>query len=230
MQRAKAGFSKVRVPRTYQAVVEQIEGMIERGELAPGDVLPSEREMAAMLGVSRGVLAQAFRVLEENGVVEVAPGSGRFVRSAGVRSGEAVDVLRELQKAAILDLLEVRETLERTVVELACLRATEADLAEIERLLASPIGGTPDGGADDVFHLAVARATHNAVLKNIVRLTLGLIHKTRERLLPAPGRSEEMASEHRAIFEAIKSRDVRAAREAVERHLRSIRAHLADGG
>jgi GntR family transcriptional repressor for pyruvate dehydrogenase complex len=223
--REKLRFTRVAAKRMYEAVVEQIEGMIQRGELAAGDVLPSERDMAAMLGVSRGVLSQAFRVLEENGVIEVRPGYGRVVRA--VRADDATDVLRELEKAAILDLLEARETVERTIVELACQRATDADLGEIERIVQAWKREELDVDTDQEFHLAVARATHNVVLTNMLRLTLGLLRKTRERTLQVPGRKQRMVEEHNAIYQAIVARNPEAAREAVARHLNSIRSHLS---
>lgn len=219
-------FTQVKPHKMYEAVVEQIEGMINRGEMKPGDALPSERGLTSRLGVSRGVLSQAFRVLEEDGIIEVRPGSGRVVRSVPLECDENTQVVRLLERAAIMDLLEVRDALERKIVELACERTTQAEIDRVDQVL-QRCGNTLDVGLDEEFHLAVADATHNVVFSNMLRLSLSLLRKTRERTLKKPSNKQAMLNEHRAIYEAIRKRDKQAAVRAVVNHLDGIKARLA---
>ncbi len=224
--RQDISFVKVSPKRMYESVVEQIEGMINRGELNPGDKLPPERDLGRRLGVSRAVLSQAFRVLEEHGVIQVRAGYGRSVRQMPRSSIASSDVVRSLENAAIYDLLEVRDVLECRIVELACERATDADLRTIEEVLERSGIDSLDLGLDEAFHLAVAQATYNVLFVNILHLSLDLLRKTRDRTLQIPGRRRSMVSEHRAIFEAVKCRDKKAAVFAVVRHLDGIKANL----
>ena len=227
MNRDLAGvdFTQVKTQKMYEAVVAQMEGMINHGELKPGDALPSERDLTTRLGVSRGVLSQAFRVLEQDGIIAVRPGSGRVVRSVPLAINENSEVVRSLESAAILDLIEVRDALERKIVELACERGDRADFDRVERILFR-CGATLDVGLDEEFHLAVADATHNFVFSNMLRLNLSILRKTRERTLRSPRNVEAMLSEHRAIFDAISRHDPEAAVLAVVSHLDGIKLRL----
>ena len=222
---ATVDFTQIKTQKMYEAVVAQMEGMINHGELKPGDVLPSERTLTTRLGVSRGVLSQAFRVLEQDGIIEVRPGSGRVVRNVPLAVNENSEVVRSLESAAILDLIEVRDALERKIVELACERGDQADLDRVQHILLR-CGVTLDVGLDEEFHLAVADATHNFVFSNMLRLNLSILRKTRERTLRVPRNVEAMLSEHRAIFDAIRRRDRQAAVHAVVSHLDGIKLRL----
>lgn len=222
---ADVDFTQVKTQKMYEAVVAQMEGMINHGELKPGDVLPSERSLTTRLRVSRGVLSQAFRVLEQDGIIEVRPGSGRVVRSVPGQAAENSAVVRSLESAAIMDLIEVRDALERKIAELACQRADGHDIERIGHILDRG-GGTLDVGLDEEFHLAVADATHNVVFSNMLRLNLSILRKTRERTLRVPRNAEAMLSEHRAIYEAIRRGEPQAAVQAVVGHLDGIKTRL----
>ncbi len=226
-KRPDVAFIQVKTQRMYEVVVQQLEGMINRGELRPGDSLPSERDLTERLGVSRGVLSQAFRVLEEEGVIQVRPGSGRLVREVPSRGGDHVQVVRRLERAAILDLIEVRDTLEGRIAQLACERATPADLEALRGVLERCRAKDLDANLDEEFHLALAEATRNVVFANMLRLSLTLLRKTRERTFREPGNALAMLNEHQAIYEAVLRRDPVAACQAVTAHLDGIKTRLA---
>jgi len=95
-----------------------------------GDRLPPERDLAKQLGVSRSTLREAFRVLEQQGIIVTKPGGGRYIVGLPKQYDKQA-LLEDLEKAAIWDLLETREMLENRIVELACERATEQDLINI---------------------------------------------------------------------------------------------------
>lgn len=225
-------FERVNYNRLYEKILDQIEEQFKRGELKPGDRLPSERDLAEHIGVSRGTLREAFRVLENQGIIETRPGGGRFIRKVeyselrGAGDGHSIS---SLETAAILDLLEARQVLEVKIAEVACEKASAEDIRELERCLApDPTGRAPKEGdsKDGSFHLAIASATHNVIFVNVVKTNIDLMSKIREKTLISPVRKTEMNREHREIFEAIKERDPQKAREAMLRHLLTIRESI----
>jgi len=227
-------FRKITSVRLYENVIEQIMDLIKSNELKPGDKLPPERELAEKFSISRGSLREAFRVLESKGLIKSKPGGGRFIRE--VKKEALIDtenVILNLEKSSILEFLEAREIFEVRVVEFAAERATAEEVKVIEEVFSkvSEEVGTEDRDAEDgekieldtEFHLAIARASHNFVFINIMRLHLDLLKDTREKTWQIPGRREEQQEEHQAILQAIKEHNTKKAGEAMLKHLRSIR-------
>jgi len=217
---------RVKHQRLYEDVIEQIEGALKSGELQPGDMLPPERELSETFGVSRGTLREAFRILEREGVIESQQGGGRYVRKITNNFGH---IFSNMEKAEIFDWLETREILESEIVALASIRASEQDLKDIERILkkskyAEDIENVYS--SDQAFHLAVAEATNNIVLINMIELNLDMLNKIRQQTTRLPGRSQEMFQEHMAILEEIQNRNPQAAKEALLHHLRRIRTAI----
>jgi len=227
-------FKEIFPVRLYESVIEQIMNLIKNNELKPGDKLPPERELAEKLSISRGSLREAFRVLESKGLIKSKPGGGRFIRK--IKKDAFIDtenVILNLEKSSILELLEAREIFEVRVVEFATERATAEEVKVIEEVFSrvSEEGEAEDIDAEDEekmesdteFHMAIARASHNFVFINMMRLHLDLLKETREKTWQIPGRREEQQEEHWAIFQAIKEHNSKKASEAMLRHLRSIR-------
>jgi len=208
--------------------------LIKNNKLKPEDKLPPERELAEKLSISRGSLREAFRVLESRGLIKSKPGGGRFIRE--IKKDAFIDtknVILNLEKSSILELLEAREIFEVRVVEFAAERATAEDIKVIEEVFSrlSEEGGTEDRGAKDEekmesdteFHMAIARASHNFVFINIIRLHLDLLKETRKKTWQIPGRREEQQGEHQAIFQAIKEHNSKKAAKAMLQHLINLR-------
>lgn len=223
-------FKKIEYRRLYEDVISQIEANISSEQLMPGDRLPSERELAEKVGVSRGTLREAFRILERQGMITARPGGGRYVKKLPDGRMDRDRILLNLETAAMLDLLEAREVIESRIVELACARATRADLEAIERSMAVIKNSDAESGKvldrDNDFHLAIAEATHNIVFVGIVELNLDLLFQIRLKTSSMPGRANQIAEEHRSIFKAIKQRDVNKAKETMLNHLKNISSHL----
>lgn len=219
-------YKKIEYRRLYEDVISQIEANISSAQLMPGDRLPSERELSEEIGVSRGTLREAFRILERQGMITARPGGGRYVNKLPDGRVDRERILTNLETAAMLDLLEAREVIESKIVELACARATTADLETIERSLAAIEGSESETckvlDRDNDFHLAIAEATHNIVFVGIVELNLDLLYQIRSKTSSMPGRADQIDGEHRAIFEAIKQRDVNKAKETMLNHLKNI--------
>lgn len=201
-------------PRLIDHVLESLLDTIQTSGLHPGDSLPRERELALQLGVSRSMIRQAFRVLEDRGIVDARQGSGRYLRSAETGDRHVSDAL---EVASIVDILETRSLLERNGVALACERRTTAEATQI-RNLASTLNSWQDNKS---FHVAIARATHNFMLERLVSQQIDLSDQLHQRDRYADAEAVElMKAEHRAIAEMIMTRNVEAASELMNEHLR----------
>ncbi|BFT75128.1 FadR/GntR family transcriptional regulator [Paenibacillus sp. P36] len=223
-------IKKIKYHRVYEDVIEQIEKLILEGNLAPGDVLPTERELAQAFGISRGTLREAFRILEREGLIETRPGGGRFLNKNLSKAEDKTRILDNIERATIIELLEAREIFETGIVELAALRATEQDILEIESALEK--WGTIDTESDDpvspdqAFHLSIAKATHNVVLVNLIDLNMDLLKRTATKTVEIPGRRNEVYKEHFNIFQAIKERDPLKAKETLLYHLKQVKQNI----
>jgi GntR family transcriptional repressor for pyruvate dehydrogenase complex len=225
-------FREITPVRLYESVIEQIMNLIKNNELKPGDKLPPERELAEKFSISRGSLREAFRVLESKGLIKSKPGGGRFIRE--IKKDAFIDtknVILNLEKSSILELLEAREIFEVKIVKFAAERATAEEVKVIEEAFSrvSEEVRTEDEKkieSDTEFHLAIAGASHNFVFVNIIKLHLDLLRDIREKTQQIPGRREERWREHRAIFQAIKEHDSKKAGEAMLKHLRNVREIL----
>jgi GntR family transcriptional repressor for pyruvate dehydrogenase complex len=206
-------MTTVERPRLIDQVLMSLLGQIQTSGLSPGDALPRERELAAQLGVSRSMIRQAFRVLEDRGIVDSRQGSGRYLRAA---SSQDPDLPHALETASIVDILEARIILERNGVALACERRTAG-----EATIISQRARTLTSFRDNVaFHVAIASATHNFMLERLVREQIEVANQLHQR-----GRYDDanavdaMKAEHAAIAEAITNRDAVAASELMAVHL-----------
>jgi GntR family transcriptional regulator, transcriptional repressor for pyruvate dehydrogenase complex len=225
-------MTTVERPRLIDQVLASLLNLIQTSGVSPGDALPRERELAAQLDVSRSMIRQAFRVLEDRGIVDSRQGSGRYLR---VASSQDPDLPHALETASIVDILEARIILERNCVALACERRTAGEAATINQR-ASTLTSFRDNMA---FHVAIASATHNFMLERLVRQQIELadqldqrgryddadaVDAMKDRGVDAhradPGRALVGALvEHAAIAEAITNRDAAAARELMVVHL-----------
>jgi GntR family transcriptional repressor for pyruvate dehydrogenase complex len=214
-------------------VLDQVLARIRNGSLRPGDRLPSEHELMRRLGVGRSSVREALRGLISLGLVDTRPGRGAVVVSRVASPLAHLQTHRlsieGVQRFALLDLLEVRESLEGQAAELAARRATAEDLveiegrrAEIEKQIAA---GQVYSSANVRFHLAIARAGHNGVLRDSLRHLLRQLREFRERTIrEIPQIPRRDIAEHRAIAGAIRRRRPAAARRAMIRHIRRYAA------
>ncbi|WP_143528665.1 FadR/GntR family transcriptional regulator [Rubrobacter xylanophilus] len=211
-----------------EEAIRRLKAMILSGELAPGERLPVERELAARLGISRGSLREAVRALALVGVLRTRRGDGTYVTS--LEPGlllEATGMVAELlQENSAVWLLEVRRMLEPGATALAAARMSPEEISGLreclERLEKAP-GVEELVAADDEFHARIASAAGNPVLSSLLR---GLAGRTlRARLWR--GVSDQKTLErtrlgHRAIFQAIERRDPELARAAAASHIAEV--------
>jgi DNA-binding FadR family transcriptional regulator len=195
--------------------------------------LPSERELAAQLGVSRPSVREALIALEVAGKVEVRVGAGIFV--AQRRPVIAADPSKEGQGP--FELLRARWLIEGEIAAEAA-RSAKKDELEAVRLAVADMHERQQqrrdaDPADRDFHLGIARATHNSVLVSVVQdlwdRGRGAIWKRMEHHFQTPDMRTAALRDHRAILEALEARDARASRAAMRRHLERVDLEFTRG-
>lgn len=220
-------FKPVPSRLTSQQVVDQILEHIRSGQLAVGERLPSESELALRLKVGRSSVREAIRTLETLGVVEVRRGKGTYV----VMAPEEMEPLPWLSEhsADLLELLEVREAIETKAAELAAIRWRDPE--RIQRLIQTTEDFEKavrqgEYGMFDIldltFHNLIAQLSENPYILQLFRF-VNHVYSDRRASFAIPGRAERSVAEHREIAAAIAARDPIQAVEAVRRHMASVK-------
>ena len=205
-------------PRTSlaDAAADSIRNEISAGRWAIGARIPIEPQLAQLLGVSRGTVREAVKTLVSRGLLEVRQGSGTFVRSGYDPSAS----LQKMRLASLRDQFEVRRALEVEAARLAAVRHTARDLRRLHTLLDKR--GVPDAEdegdgfieRDLAFHLAIVDISGNLALAETCRFITGYIKETIASTLSTSLPEPDEAA-HRAVVEAIASRDPERAATAV---------------
>jgi GntR family uxuAB operon transcriptional repressor len=217
--------------RLYRQVADKIEAMIAQDAIPVGERLPSERDLAARLAVSRASLREALIALELSGIVEVRGGSGVYVSG---KAGQAI-ALAEAGPGPF-EVLSARRMIEIEVVAIAARVATDgaidAILRAVEEMERQHDNYATNEQLDRNFHLAIANATGNSALVGVMNYLWNqrgrLWHKLKEHFQTEELRKETLA-DHRQIFQAIASHDPQAARQAMRAHLERVTRTFSRG-
>lgn len=188
-------FKKIKPNQTYHLVASEIEEAIVSERLKPGDKLPPERELMTQLGVSRRTVREAFRILEQKGLIEVKTGTkgGAFVRGMTTEQvSESLSLLLRLKKVSLSEVGEFRHDLEGIIAGRAAERATREDmrclnglLEEAKALLSkSSLDWKAFMDVDRRMHMALANIAGNAIHESVLRTIHDNIHKYYESYLP----------------------------------------------
>jgi GntR family transcriptional repressor for pyruvate dehydrogenase complex len=218
----------------YEEIAERLRDLIATRRLTVGDRLPSERELATQLGVSRTSVRQAVSALRSIGFVDVRHGDGTYlVRPADdLIAPLAVEVLHV--EADHPMVWEAREAIEVHAARLAAARATASDVSAMRRALAAmatEIEAGEDGvDADDALHRAIVEAAHNPLLGRLFASIHAAVVRTSAASLSVPGRAPESLRAHRAIVEAIGDRDTERAASEMTSHLRGSARQFTQPG
>ncbi len=219
-------FHPVRVTRASDEVVQQIKTLIFSGQFAPGDQLPSEKDLTEQFGLSRITIRDALRVLESEGLIEIRVGArgGAFVAKPSTqRVSESLTTLLRLQQITIRELIEARLVVEPIVASLAAKRATARDIGLMEKAIgnarAARKAGNPRFMPHSVaFHLALAEAAKNQVLLSTVD-SFRTPFLEALATLPANEMAERAIADHQQILDAIKARNSERAQRVMHEHL-----------
>lgn len=202
-----------------------LERLILDGELAPGERLPSERELADRLDVSRVSVREALRELENRGMIDRRPGRGTIVlapedRMATTRLGIPKSLQPELR-----DIMELRAIVEPPIARIAAARATSRDLVQLRELLESmeqAVSSSHYAELDRAFHQAIAQYSHNPLLVLINAQIAEQIAPSRSERYQTEQRRLVSSSAHRRIYEAIAGGDGDSAEGEAREHVLSI--------
>jgi len=222
----RSDFEAIRRNKVYEEVAKQIERLILQ-KLQPGDKLPSERELAEMLGVSRSSIRDAIRSLELIGMVEPRQGAGTVVREISADSViNPLSTLLTRQRQSVTELLDFRKMLEPPLAARAATHASAEEIGEMEEILRRQEqklqGGQVATEEDSDFHYSVAMASENSVVLKVLDVLMDLLRETRERSLQVEGRPQKSLAGHRRILTAIKRHDPAAAEAAMRRHIQDV--------
>ena len=219
--------------RLYRQIADQISGLIASGEFAEATRLPSERDLAVQLGVSRPSVREALIALEVEGKVDVRVGSGIYV--ARRRPAAVIDPDRQGQGP--FELLRARWLIEGEIAAEAARTATVEDLAHVraalEDLKKRHAQARDLDPADRAFHLAIARACHNSALFSVVcdlwDQGRGAIWKRMEHHFQTPELRAAVLRDHRMIFESLEAHDPPGSRSAMRHHLERVDREFTRG-
>lgn len=219
--------------QVWSATVDHLRTMIDSGELPPGSRLPAERALCEQLGISRGSLRQALRVLDSIGYVQIRAGSGTYVREQGTAESPLSSWFSEHEQL-VEKLFDLRATVEPTLAE----RLAQQHTPRVVQRLADNVAEMEEAAAagdmlrviatDAEFHRVIAGNAGNDDVADLLRSVLALVGEERRAALRLPGQIRKAVAEHRAILDAISRSDAAAAREITLKHLLDAKTYAHD--
>ncbi|SDO23741.1 GntR family transcriptional regulator, transcriptional repressor for pyruvate dehydrogenase complex [Lutimaribacter pacificus] len=232
-------FQPVQPEKLSTAVTRQIEKLILRGILRPGERLPSERELSERLGVSRPSLREAIAELQDKGLLSARAGAGIYVADVlGSAFSDALIRLFADHEQAVFDYVSFRRDMEGLAAERAARFASDTDLQVIQTILdkmeAAHLKRDPTDEArlDADFHLAIIEASNNVIMLHMMRSMYQLLQQgvfyNRQTMFKQRTTRDMLLDQHRAINDALQARDPEGARAAVEAHLSYVERALQD--
>ncbi|MCE7004214.1 FadR family transcriptional regulator [Kibdelosporangium philippinense] len=205
-----------------ERIALQLEHDIRNGDIAAGDKLPSERELAAQFGASRNVVREVLRRLEAQHLIEVAPGRGAFVSDRSSAHARSYDALYRAGRPTVRHLIEARIPVEVEIVGLAAKRASDTQIAtmrEANARMEAASDVVDKAHADLDFHDTIAAASGNPVLRIMLASISGMMFEMMLRSHSDPSIGEPGVPHHPEIIEAISAHDVERARMCMREHL-----------
>lgn len=230
-------FQRIEAEKLSHSVVRQIEQLVLRGILRPGDRLPSERELSERLGVSRPSLREAVSELQARGLLATRAGAGIYVADVlGSAFSPALIRLFAAHEEAVFDYIAFRRDLESIAAARAATYGSDTDLKVIQTVFDkmeaahSKRNPADEAELDAEFHLAIIDASHNVILLHMMRASFDLLREgvffNRQIMFKNRTTRDLLLEHHRAINAALQARDPDAARDAVVTHLSFIEQAL----
>ncbi len=205
-------------------IISEIKTLINHKNLEPGDKLPAERLLADRIGVTRGSIRNAIQKMEYYGLLKSIPQSGTFVADLGRTAlNGMIDQIISLPTPDFKSLVETRIFLELKIVKFAAARHTQQDLSDIEEALENyrqkTLAGEDSVAEDLLFHLAIAKASHNTSLnKLMLSITPQIIIDFGKYHVCKNNTAVSAIEEHQAIVDAIRAKDPARAEEKMKEH------------
>jgi len=225
-EESRKRFNPLKPQRLLEEVYRQLKEAILEGHYKPGDRLPSEQEFCKTFGVGRPVIREAFRFLENSGLIKVKPGArgGAFVQkidsSILLNTFEGIVRLDGISKE---ELHEARLTFEMATLPLVMERIGKADIEALEANLREVKDNVEKGirGKRNIaFHILLFKASRNELLIKIGEALFALMDKLLDRYEYSEERSRTFLEEHTVLVELLKAGDLKKARQEIEKHIR----------
>ena len=223
-----SNFQEIVIEKPEDKIIRQIRSLITSGQLKPGDRLPPERKLAEKLGVGRSYVRDAIRKLEVYGILKTLPQSGTIVAGIGIAALEGlISNVLQLEESHFTSLVETRVLLEVESTRLAAERRTEDDIMNLKQALEAyrkKVKNDEQAVEEDLmFHLKIAEASKNSVLRSLMLIiTPDIIHSFRKLEVCKDGRFYRALEEHEAILQYIVEGKPDAAAIAMNAHLKDV--------
>ncbi|MDF9799283.1 GntR family transcriptional repressor for pyruvate dehydrogenase complex [Catalinimonas alkaloidigena] len=229
-------LTTVKIEKPSDKIIEQIRALIHSGQLKSGTKLPSERKLSEKFGLGRGHVREAIQKLEFYGVLKTLPQSGTIVAGLGVHALVGlINNILELHQDDFHSLIEARIVLEVESAGMAAKKATKHDIRAIENTLGAfkkkVETGKPGVEEDHMFHLAVAEAAKNTILKSLLLLLISnIIRYTQAYNIYRDQRFAQAYQEHKTIFHQIQNKNSVRAGEEMRQHLIQVFDYIPHKG
>lgn len=212
-----------------EQVAAQLAEQIQQGRWKPGDKLPSETELCGTLGIGRSTLREALKSLAFVGLVQMRPGEGTYVLDGSDMLADRIRANGVLKtEQGLRDVSEARLTVETELAALAAERAGRDDLARLSDILQQMKHSLSGGGTvreyaalDVDFHLAIAKASKNQVLYELLSAIRGMLQEFIAKSQELPGIKQSAQDHHTKIYTAIREKNPEKARRAMRAHLQT---------
>lgn len=221
-------FQEIKIESPVDKIIRQIRELIITKQLNPGDKLPPERRLAERLGISRSNVRDAIKKLEFYGILKTLPQSGTIVAGIGITALEGLitDVLK-IEDTDFVSLVETRVLLETEAAKLAAERRTENNIVAIQQALNAyrikVEAGSPAVEEDLMFHIKIAEASKNSVLKSLMLIiTPDIINNFIQLDVCKDNSFSNTLKEHETILEHIVNQKPELAAHAMQAHLKDV--------
>ncbi len=232
-------FERIQPEKLSHSVIRQIELLILRGILRPGERLPSERELSERLGVSRPSLRDAVSELQSRGLLKSRANSGIYVADVlGSAFSPGLQRLFSSHNEAVFDYIAFRRDMEGLAAERAVRLASDTDLQVVNSIFQKMQQAhgkrdpSDEARLDADFHLAIIEASHNVVMLHMMRSMYELLREgvfyNRQIMFRQRTTRDALLEQHERINTALLARDGAAARAAVEAHMDYVHQALTD--
>lgn len=227
-------FTPIKNTTVSEKIVEQIKEMLLNGNLNKGDKLPSERQLAETLQVSRSSVREALKELEMMGLIEVKQGEGNFIKE------NFEDILFEpfstiflIKESNAKEILELRNIIEKGTASLAAERITKEELKDLRNILGAAEKSNSEeelAELDIIFHYKISQASKNFLLQSILNAVSSLIETSikdiRKNILIKEEHKEIIKEQHINIYNALENNDPKAAEIAMANHICFVNSQM----
>ena len=230
-------FKPVQKGKLSAVIARNIRERILSGELNPGDKLPSEQEMSDLFSVSRQTIRESLRVLEMQGLILIRNGigGGAFVAEVSINvAWQSMTNYLHQQSMTLNHLFETRKLLEPYFVDIAVIKMTAADHAELADVLERQKLSLEKKDipslrkAEIQFHRLLAIPSQNPLLRLIFDFVESLLEDAKTKLNTSQDFSEKVIDQHIRIYEAVRSRDIESARTFILQDIEIVETYLLD--